>query len=125
MKSDDQYLARVKENYSKRKKRAFYILLFAFAYLIFTIYATNELQVQLATLKELAQPFIPSIPATDAEISLSAISIEIIQGISTKLGIFVGTAAAFFGIAISQAIYLLFGGRKERLLIKYYEQSKT
>jgi len=121
MKTDDQYLEAVIKNYTNRKKRAAFGIIFAISYGIFSYYLFNMTHEQITTIEEMVLMTKPGIPITETEIKLANTSVKLVEILGIKLGSFLGFSAAFITISITQSLVLLFGGRKERLLIKYYK----
>ncbi len=125
MKTDEEYINTLNIRYQKRKQAGVLLifvtlLLIAMTYLTFT--KTNEssqliietLQFQLEGEVVKAQD-IKDVQATN----------KLAHALGIKTGVLLGSSVTLIGIFIGQTVIMLFGMRKERLLIKYYELSKN
>ena len=122
--SDDKYIEIVKRNYSRRKKTGVFILVLAITMTIFMFYGVNTLQEDNNSLVQSLIPKNTGHTYTETDYYLTKSVNALTEAFSTKIGIFIGSTAVTITLMFIESLMLLFGGRKEYLLIKYYEQSK-
>ncbi len=124
MKTDEEYINTIKLRYKKRKKAGVSLIfltlfLIAMTYLAYT--KTNESsQLILETLQ--FQKEGETVKAQD--IKDIHFTNKLAHALGIKAGALLGSSVTLIGVFISQTIIMLFGMRKERLLIKYYDLSK-
>jgi len=123
--SDEKYIENVKRNYIRRKKTGLFILALALIMSAFLYYGVEQAR---KNNNELVQSLIPknigyTYTKTDYELMRSITTLADVFG--TKIGMFMGSTSVTIVFLFMESLVLLFGGRKEYLLIKYYEQSKN
>ena len=124
MKTDEEYINHIKRQYQKRKITG--ALLIFVSTLIFTLtYLTyvksNESNyLILDTLQLQHEGDIVRLKDIDNNKYTSTLAYTL----GIKTGVLIGSVTILNVVIISQTIIMLFGMRKERLLIKYYELSK-
>lgn len=123
--SDEKYIENVRRNYARRKKTGLLILALAVIMSVFLYYAVEQSRKDN---NSLVQSLIPknigyTYTETDYELVQSITTLADVFG--TKIGMFMGTTSVTIGLMFLQSLVLLFGCRKDYLLIKYYEQSKN
>ena len=123
--SDEKYIENVKRNYARRKKIGLFILALAVIMSAFLYYGAEHARKDN---NELVQSLIPknigyTYTETDYELVQSITTLADVFG--TKIGMFMGTTSVTIAFMFIQSLVLLFGSRKDYLLIKYYEQSKN
>ena len=123
--TDDEYIEKVKRNYSYRKIIAIISLVIAALFGGLSYYAAEISQEKNSELIKSILPTQIGAPNTEVDIQTIEAAVDLAQTTGNKTGRLVGTSNITIGVLIGYALALLFGGRKERLLIKYYEQSKT
>jgi len=123
--SDDKYIENVKRNYARRKKTGIFILALAVIMSAFLYYGAEHARKDN---NELVQSLIPknigyTYTETDYELVQSISRLADVFG--TKIGMFMGATSVTIAFMFIQSLVLLFGSRKDYLLIKYYDQSKN
>jgi hypothetical protein len=123
--TDDEYIEKVKRNYSYRKIIAIISLVIAALFGGLSYYAVEISQEKNNKLIKSILPTQIGEPNTKIDIQTIEAAVDLAQTTGNKTGRLIGTSTITTGLLIGYALALLFGGRKERLLIKCHEQSKT
>lgn len=125
MNTDEEYLEKVKRNYSNRKKIGIISLIIAALLGISSYYAVEMANEKNTKIIKSILPRKIGAPYTKIDIETIEATVELAQTTGNKTGRFIGMSTITVGLLIGFGLSLLFGGRGERLLIKYHEQSKT
>jgi len=122
MKTDEEYIIKVKVQYQKRRHAGYTITIVTALIAYFTYTKSNEsTHLLIDTLQ--VQREGDTVRTKDI---INVISTnEMVHTIGIKLGFLLGAIMALIIFLASHVFVLFFGMHKERLLIKYYEQSKN
>lgn len=123
--TDEEFIIKLKKDYSKRKTKGvigliFVILFGAFSYLGFS--DLNEIDTALLELDSFLEAGRKLDPI---EIELIQSQINLAHSLGNQNGFLLGKSATFTGGGITFCLFYIFGGRKERLLIEYYEKTSN
>jgi len=125
LKSDDKYIESIRNAYDGRNKRAIYCVVLAVIVAIIGFAVYYNMKNSLTSLQETqSRMFKEGIKITEMDLKLIKVNSEVAFSIGVQVGMLVKSFAIIFGGLVGYAIYLVVGSRKNRLLIKFYDDSK-
>ncbi len=125
MYSDEKYIESIRKNYAKRKIHAVILVVISFGLSLY-VYSLTEYPSKLnSTILDIDYLFIEGEKITMQEIKSVKSHLELSEILYTYYGMVMGAFALIVLNTLGYAIYLVFGSRKERLLIKLYENKKA
>ncbi len=125
MKTDETYIHNIRLQYKRRKRAGALLISVTLALCVLTyitINKTNESSFLILDTLQLQQE---SNVVTLNDIKNVKFSNELAHSMGMKTGVLLGSGATFIAIFAGYIYVLFFGMRKERLLIKHYDQSKN
>ena len=125
MNTDDKYIESVKKHYARRKIHAFILIVISFALFIYLLQFSALLNTFQANKSIISSILLEGKKTTKTEIKLIETQFVLLGLVYKNYGIALGASLfAAFNILV-YALYLFFGCRKDRLLIKYYEKKNA
>ena len=125
MQSNEDYINSIKRTHANRKKNGLTGLLLSIIVgvgLFFSYgYFQQEARKEVVTISS----YIAGTQMNETTVKNIHYATNYAQEYGTSIGIFIGILSASTLVSFIQSLILIFGGRKESLLIKYYEQTKT
>lgn len=126
MKSDEKYIESVRNAYGNRSKRAVYCIVFAVFVIAAGFVLYSKMQDSIISLQETqSRMFKEGIKITEMDLKLIEANNELAYAIGIKVGMAFKSFAIIVGGLIGYAIYFFIGSRKDRLLLKYYDDLKS
>ena len=125
MKTDEEYIRRIRQQYKRRKLAGGVLTLATILIGILTYLTYTKLNASTSLILETLQLQHVGDTVSLQDIEDVITNNKIAQSLSVKTGVIIGSAVTFIGFFIGYIFVLLFGMRKEQLLIKYYDKSKN
>ncbi len=125
MQSNDDYINTIKRTHASRKKNGYTGLVLSVimgmsAYFMYG-YFQEEARKEIETISS----YIAGTQMDETTVKNIHYATKYAQEYGSSIGLYIGILSASTLISFIQSLILIFGGRKESLLIKYYEQTKT
>ncbi|EON90538.1 hypothetical protein MARLIPOL_18253 [Marinobacter lipolyticus SM19] len=123
--TDEQYIEIIKKKHANRKLSGSLGLLVVVAVATWVYFAFNDLNQRAADMAEVGVFLTEGERVTQVQISGVETLISLAHSTGTENGAFLGQFMAFAGLFAVYFLVQIFGGRKERLLLEYYEKSAS
>lgn len=126
MKSDEEYIEAIRVAHHNRKKRAIYCVALIVIIVVVGYFWNSKLQESMTKLQETqSRMFKEGIKITEMDLRLIEVTNELAYAIGMRVGMAFNTLAVMVGMLIGYAIYYIIGSRKDRLLIKCYDELRS
>lgn len=126
MKSDEEYIESIRNVYENRSKRAKYCIVLAVIVIATGFVLYSKMQDSIISLQETQSiMFKEGIKITEIDLKLIEANNELAYAIGIKVGMVIKSFAIIVGGLIGYAIYFVLGSRKDRLLLKYFDDLKS
>ena len=123
--TDEEYIQNIKRQYNRRKKAGALLLFVTVLISALTYLAYSKSNESAYLIVETLQLLHEGDIVRKKDINNIISTNNIANNLGVKTGVLLGSGCIFISIFISYALLMLFGMRKERLLIEYYERTKN
>jgi len=123
--TDDQYIEFIRKKYQKRRLSGSIGLLIVFAMAIWGYFAFSDLSQEATDLTGVEIFLTEGEPVSQVQISGVETLVGLKHSLGVKNGVFFGQLATFLGLFAVFFLAQIFGGRKDRLLLEYYDKSAS
>ena len=125
MQSDEEYIKTIKRIHAARKKNGYTGLLLSILMGIGAYFMYGYFQEEAGKQIEDISNYIAGTQMDVETVKNIHYANHYAQEYGASIGLYIGILSAGTLMSFIQSLILIFGGRKERLLIKYYEHTKT
>ena len=125
MQSNEEYITTLKRTHASRKKNGYTGLVLSVIVGLGIYFMYGYFQQEARKEVETISSYIAGMQMDETTVKNIHYATNYAQEYGTAIGLFIGILSASTLMSFIQSLILILGGRKESLLIKYYEQSKT
>lgn len=125
MQSNEDYIKTIKRTHARRKKNGYTGLVLSLIVGVGIYFMYGYIQQEARKEVETISSYIAGTQMDETTVKNIHYATHYAQEYGSAIGLFIGILSASTLMSFIQSLILIFGGRKESLLIKYYEQSKT
>ncbi len=125
MQSNEDYINTIKRIHFNRKRNGYIGLVLSVIVGIGIYFSHGYFQKEARNGVVTISSYIAGTQMTETTVKNIHYATDYAQEYGSAIGLYIGILSAGTLMSFIQSLILIFGGRKESLLIKYYEQTKT
>lgn len=123
MQSNEEYIKTISRTHASRKKNGYTGLVLSIIVGVGIYFMHGYIQQEARKEVETISSYIAGTQMDETTVKNIHYATNYAQEYGSAIGLFIGVLSASTLMSFIQSLILIFGGRKESLLIKYYEQT--